>query len=123
MTSSLIGLIANAAQDDQAIVTACSYLFRSLGSVVGISLSATVIQQSLRQQLRERLGSGDDAGHITDGVRQSLKFLETLDPITRDIVRKCYRHATTGGFVFIIGITMFAALSGCKYTRHSGSKR
>ena len=120
MTSSLIGLIANAAQDDQAVATACSYLFRSLGSVVSISLSATVIQQSLRQQLREKLGSGDDAEHTAEGVRQSLKFVETLDPTTQDIVRKCYRHATTGGFVVIFGITMFAALSSCKYTGHSG---
>ena len=42
VTTSLIALISNAAPEDQAVTTACSYLFRSLGSVMGIAISATV---------------------------------------------------------------------------------
>ena len=114
VTTSLIGLIANAAREDQAIATACSYLFRSLGSVVGVSLSATVVQQSLRTQLQEKLRSDKDAASIVKGVRESLDYLKTLDPDTREIVRQCYGHATTAGFGMMIGIAGFAALSSCE---------
>ena len=114
VTTSLVGLIANAAQEDQAIATACSYLFRSLGSVLGVSLSATVVQQSLRSQLQEKLRSDKDAANIVDRVRESLDNLKTLDPDTRKIVRECYGHATTAGFGLMLGIVAFAALSSCE---------
>ncbi|KAL8687925.1 MAG: hypothetical protein Q9224_005016, partial [Gallowayella concinna] len=80
VTSSLIGLISNAAQADQAVATACSYLFRSLGSIVGLSLSATVVQQSLRNELQDRLSSGKDAEEFVQRVRESLDFVKTLPP-------------------------------------------
>ncbi|KFZ01292.1 hypothetical protein V500_00807, partial [Pseudogymnoascus sp. VKM F-4518 (FW-2643)] len=51
VTTTLIALVACADPSNMAIVTACSYLFRSLGSVVGASLSAALIQQRLRYQL------------------------------------------------------------------------
>ena len=113
VTTSLIGLIANASPQDQAVATACSYLFRSLGSVVGLSLSATVVQQSLRNQLKERLNSGKDAEDIVDRVRQSLDYIRTLDPEVREIVRQCYGSATRHGFSLMLGIVFFAMLSSC----------
>lgn len=132
VTTSLISLIANAAPKDQAITTACSYLFRylslsksynsslinffghsSLGSVVGLSLSATVIQQSLRIQLRDRLSHGEDVGRIVQKVRESLEYIKTLEPETREIVRLCYGIATTNGFGFMLGVVSFAMLSSC----------
>ena len=116
VTTSLIALIANAAHEDQAIATACSYLFRSLGSVVGISLTATVVQQSLRGQLQDKLGNSDDAATIVERVRESLDYLETLDPATREIVRQCYGHATSAGFALMIFIAAFSAISSCRYT-------
>ena len=87
ITTSLISLIANAGQADQAIATAgrlstylsinfahkiaVSYLFRSLGSVVGLSVGATLVQGTLRSSLQRKL-SGQDV----DEVRPtSLHFL------------------------------------------------
>ncbi|KAK5026080.1 hypothetical protein LTS07_007605 [Exophiala sideris] len=97
VTTSLIALIANAAPEDQAIATACSYLFRSLGSVIGISLSATVIQQRLRDALSSRLGNGSDAQEIEEGVRRSLDYLKKLEPGVRKLVRQAYGDAVTHG--------------------------
>ena len=114
VTTSLIGLIANASIEDQAVATACSYLFRSLGSVVGLSLSATVVQQSLRTQLRDRLKSGKDADKIVKRVRESLEFVKTLDPDLQEIVRHCYSIATRNGFVLMLCIVSFAMFSSCK---------
>ncbi|KAL8802037.1 MAG: hypothetical protein Q9200_006723 [Gallowayella weberi] len=111
VTSSLIGLISNAARADQAVVTACSYLFRSLGSIIGLSLCATVVQQSLRNELEYRLSSGKDAEEIVQQVRQSLDFIKTLPPEVKQVVRECYSHATRNGFGLMLGIVFFAMLS------------
>lgn len=103
--------VSNSAPEDQAVATACSYLFRSLGSVVGLSLSATVVQQILRERLQSALRDNQDIDRIIKGVRQSLDFIRTLDPQVRDIVRSCYGKATNLGFAFMIGIVFFSLVS------------
>ena len=113
-TTTLIGLLANAASEDQAIATACSYLFRSLGSVVVLSLTASVVQQSLRDQLRERLNSENDAEEIVKRVRQSLDYVKTLAPAVQEAVRQSYASSARSGFLFILGITSCAMLSSCE---------
>ncbi|KAI6709798.1 major facilitator superfamily transporter, partial [Diplocarpon mali] len=77
--------VPNASAQDQAIATACSYLFRSLGSVVGISVAATVLQQSLRTRLIETLDSGEEADRIVEGVKKSLEFIKELEPAVRTL--------------------------------------
>ena len=113
-TTTLIGLIANAAPEDQAIATACSYLFRSLGSVVILSLSASVVQQSLRAQLREHLNSVRHAEEIVKRVRESLDYVKTLEPAVREAVQKCFATSTRNGFAFVLGIACCAMLASCK---------
>ncbi|KFY92421.1 hypothetical protein V498_04979 [Pseudogymnoascus sp. VKM F-4517 (FW-2822)] len=82
VTTTLIALVACADPSDMAIVTACSYLFRSLGSAVGVSLSAALVQQRLRYQLAKMLGDGEETEKIVRGVRESLEYLEKLTPET-----------------------------------------
>lgn len=90
-----------------------SILERSLGAVIGLSLSATVVQQSLRSQLRSRLSPGEDADRIIREVRQSLEYIKTLEPETRVIVRGCYEIAIRNGFGFILAVVSLAMLSSC----------
>ena len=116
VTSTLIGLIANAAPEDQAIATACSYLFRSLGSVVGLSLAATVVQQSLRIQLQSTLKRGQEADDIVKNVRESLEYVRGLSPQLQEIVRQCYGSATRHGFFFLSILVLCAAISSCEFT-------
>ncbi|KAG8533174.1 uncharacterized protein KY384_001957 [Bacidia gigantensis] len=111
VTTTLIGMIANAAHEDLAIATACSYLFRSLGSVVGVSLAATVVQQSLRLQLQQYLKHGKETDIIIKNVRESLDFIKTLDIDLQHIVRKCYGNATRDGFLFAFCLAFCAAIS------------
>ena len=80
ITTSLIALISNAGTVDQAIATAgtvsickkqsfhlshiepmilVSYLFRSLGAVVGLSVASTILQGSLRHTLKQKLEGTD----------------------------------------------------------------
>lgn len=111
VTTSLIALISNAAPADQAVVTACSYLFRSLGSVIGVSLGATVVQQTLRTTLRQSLDDGDEADRIVDEVRHSLDYILKLDPATMKIVRHCYQTAISATFGMTLVIVSGAVVS------------
>ncbi|KAM0334283.1 hypothetical protein ACHAQA_001305 [Verticillium albo-atrum] len=94
ITSTLVALLSNAAQSDTAVVVACSYLFRSLGSSIGISVSSAVLQQILRGELARRLGDG--AGDIIDAVRESIDVIRELPPAVAAEVRESYRVATVG---------------------------
>ena len=115
VTSTLIGLIANSSKDDQAIATACSYLFRSLGSVFGVAMSATVANSALRNNLASalpRLGLPEsEALEIADRVRESLAYLRELKPAVRSLVADCYARSTTAAFGMQIGLVAGAAVS------------
>ncbi|KAK6864768.1 major facilitator superfamily transporter [Apiospora arundinis] len=99
ITTTLIAIIANCAPEDMAIAVACSYLFRSLGTTIGISLSTAVLQQVLRTELAARLQDGGRAAEIEEHVRQSLDYIWTLPPRTAETVRDCYAVATTWAFL------------------------
>ncbi|KAL1871414.1 hypothetical protein Daus18300_004781 [Diaporthe australafricana] len=100
VTTSLVALISNAAKEDAAVVIACSYLFRSLGSAIGVSVASAILQQVLRSQLAAQLGSGQDAREIEERVRESLDYISQLPPGTASIVRHCYQIATITVFGF-----------------------
>ncbi|KAH8781490.1 multidrug resistance protein fnx1 [Diaporthe sp. PMI_573] len=100
ITTSLVALISNAAKEDAAVVIACSYLFRSLGSAIGVSVASAILQQVLRSQLAAQLGSGQDAREIEGRVRESLDYISQLPPATAEVVRRCYQMATVAVFGF-----------------------
>lgn len=89
-------------------------LNRSMGSVLGLSLSASIVQQTLRNHLRDKLNDSKGADEIVKNVRQSLEYINTLDPETRKLVRKCYEVAITNGFSLVLGITCLSLLSSCE---------
>lgn len=77
---------------------------------MGLSFASTIVQQSLRTGLRSALGNNKDVDKIVDGVRQSLDFINTLDPQTREIVRNCYGNATNHAFGLSIILVFFTIL-------------
>lgn len=108
VTTSLVGIIANADPDDMAVAVACSYLFRSLGTSIAISLSSAALQQVLRTQLAARFPNGEEAREIGDKVRQSLDNIRKLSPRQGKIVIESYRWAILGGYgptmlLFVLG--------------------
>lgn len=91
-------------------MVACSYLFRSLGSSIGISTSVAVLQQVLRTQLASRLPDGDAAREIEDRVRQSLDYIKELPPHLANQVRSSYQIATLGAFIPTVAYLVVAFL-------------
>ncbi|KAI1078440.1 MFS general substrate transporter [Whalleya microplaca] len=112
ITTTLIAIIANAASEDMAVAIACSYLFRSLGTTLGISVSTAVLQQVLRTSLASALG-GDRgrAAEIEEGVRQSLDYIRGLEPALAELVRSCYAVATQHAFIPVVAFAVCALLS------------
>lgn len=98
ITTSLVSLIANVDPADQAVATACFYLFRQLGSVTGLAISATVTNQLLRSSLNDALNDSENPDRIAEGVRQSLSYIKTLTPEVQEIVRDCYSRSVRGAF-------------------------
>jgi hypothetical protein len=86
--------VANASHTDQAVATACSYLFRSLGSVFGVSMCATAFNQTLRTSLQTALKGDKDAAEVAEGVRAGMSYFRGLEPHLREIVEECYGQAT-----------------------------
>lgn len=110
ITTSLISLIANAGQVDQAIATAVSYLFRSLGSVIGLSIGSTLVQTTLRSVLHRTL-HGENVEEIVQRVRESLDYLKELDPDTQLIVRSAYGDAIDNVLIFSVSMAVAAMIS------------
>ncbi|KAK1497353.1 major facilitator superfamily transporter [Colletotrichum cuscutae] len=111
ITTTLVALLANAASRDSAVVVACSYLFRSLGSSIGISVCSSVLQQVLRTQLAARLRDGDEARRVEERVRESLDYIRELPPAVAGEVRASYQVATLGAMVPMAALLVLAFLS------------
>ncbi|KAF9255596.1 MFS general substrate transporter [Marasmius fiardii PR-910] len=107
ITTSLIALISNAGKEDQAIATGVAFLFRSLGSVVGLSIGGTVLQETLRTVLRRRLTREDgDVDEIILHVRQSLMYLSQLTPRVREIVLGAYEDGMKNTVYVCLGFAV-----------------
>jgi predicted MFS family arabinose efflux permease len=94
ITTTLIAIISNTAPEDMAVAVACSYLFRSLGTTIGISISTAVLQQVLKTELTSRLND-TRAGEIAERVRESLDYIRELPVDVASVVRDCYAVATS----------------------------
>ncbi|KAF4945515.1 hypothetical protein FGADI_11878 [Fusarium gaditjirri] len=99
--TTLIGLLANAAAEDTAVVVACSYLFRSLGASIGVSTGSSVLQQVLRIQLAARLPDGEEAHKIEEKVCQSLDYIKEPPPHLAGQVRSSYQIAGISSLALI----------------------
>lgn len=111
VTATVVSLISNA-PDQQAVVTACMYLFRSLGASIGVSTTSAVLQQVLRTELLARL-DGDSARRIEEAVRHNLSVIKTLDPDIRIIVRNVYQIASAASLTPMAGFAAMAVVCAC----------
>jgi hypothetical protein len=102
--------VANASHADQAVATACSYLFRSLGSVFGVSMCATAFNQTLRSSLKLALDGDKDAKEIAEHVRAGLSYFRSLDPQLKEIVQECYGQATRAALSVSVGLALGSAV-------------
>jgi len=109
LTVTLIALIANAGPENQAVATAVSYLFRSLGSVVILSVATTLFQQTLRVRLHQLL-TGADVEKIISRVRESLSEIDKLEPTARAAVVQSYSDGVQVAMWFSVGLMVITVI-------------
>ncbi|KAI4125482.1 MAG: hypothetical protein LQ338_004208 [Usnochroma carphineum] len=109
LTASLIAIISNVSATDQAVATACAFLFRSLGAAVGVSLVGLVINQVLRMKIQAALGS-QEADYILGKIKEGLDFIKFLRPELQSTVRGCYSDGIQSGLIMCSALFATSAL-------------
>lgn len=109
ITSTLIAMIAGVTKGDVAVATGITYLFRTTGQVLGVSLSGAVLQAVLLQKLRERI-QGPGAAEIISSIRHSTDIIETLEPELKQAAISSYADALRVVFICQVACNVIAFL-------------
>ncbi|KAK0468038.1 vacuolar amino acid permease [Desarmillaria tabescens] len=98
ITSTLIAMIAGVFKEDMAVATGITYLFRTTGQVLGVSLSGAILQAVLLHQLRMRIQDPGSA-EIINEIRHSTAIIPTLEPRFFDAAVRSYADALRVVFI------------------------
>jgi len=98
ITTTLIAMIASVAKEDLAVATGITYLFRTAGQVLGVSLSGALLQAVLAAKLRERI-QGPDAFDIIESIRHSTSIIPELSAPLRKAAVDSYSDALRVVFI------------------------
>ncbi|KAF8586896.1 vacuolar amino acid permease [Ramaria rubella] len=110
LTTTLIALIASVSREDMAVATGMSYLFRTSGQVLGVSLMGMLVQAILVRQLREKI-TGPGAQELIDRIIHETESIITLDPPLRKAATDSYSTALRAVFICQAAIAFCALLS------------
>ena len=113
-TTTISALLANISAADQAVVTACAWLFRTLGCAIGLTIASSIVQQVLRAKLTSRVDTGGAEDFLED-VQKSLDYIKTLAPRDEAFVRASYEKAIRMGWMLVLGFFLFALVSAGRF--------
>lgn len=86
---------------DSAAAIGVTYLFRATGSVLGIAISTSILQQSLKTNLKKYF-SGEHADKIIDKIRQNVDYIKELQGNERAAAIASYWAAMHNVFLAIM---------------------
>ena len=118
LTTTLLALISAVDHKEQAVITSASYVFRSTGSAIGITIASAVFQNILKLRLWARLGGWKGAPEIIKKLRDSLEEIDKLPVGQRAVVRDVYMEAIRGVFLTLLGISVLGALVSLAMREH-----
>ncbi|WFD36004.1 hypothetical protein MCUN1_002875 [Malassezia cuniculi] len=101
LTCTLIALINCVSREHVGVSTGMSYLFRTTGQVLGVSLTGEIMQFTLSNALKKRV-TGPDAQQIIDAVRHKSTIVHTLPEPLRTLVVESYAIALHYVFLIVI---------------------
>lgn len=86
-----------------------SYLFRSTGQVLGVSLSSALVQSTLSADLPKRI-TGQHASQIIGEIRENIDRIRDLPPVYRDAAVASYELALSNVFLANLGLSVVTLL-------------
>lgn len=102
LTCTLIAIINAVPRSDIAVSTAMTYLFRSTGQVLGVSLSGTILQFTLKRELHKRISDPK----LIDKIRHSSALIPKLPPPLREAAAQSYYLSLRNVFLFISVVSL-----------------
>ncbi|CCF53115.1 hypothetical protein NDA11_000027 [Ustilago hordei] len=115
-TFMLIGLIASVSKEKAAVATGTVYLFRSLGQVMGVSLSTALFQMLLQAQMGKNItldllpdpGEGvEGVSKLISALRHDASLVPSLRPVElREAAQLSYENAIKWVFVFVTALNL-----------------
>jgi len=109
ITSTLIALISSVDREDIAVATGISYLFRTTGQVLGVSLTGALAQSILQKELRERIRI-PEAEKLIQEIRQTTSIIRTLEPELRDAAVSSWALALQAVFICNVAVALCTLL-------------
>ncbi|KAG6252733.1 hypothetical protein E4U23_008457 [Claviceps purpurea] len=117
LTTTLLACIAAVDHSQQAVVTSATYLARSLGGTVGITVGSAVYQNILQARLWDRFGDQPNAADEIRRIRDDLGELKHLPPGWYDGVMDSFMDAFRGVWLTMLGLAV-AGLACVSLMRH-----
>ncbi|KAH8824720.1 major facilitator superfamily domain-containing protein [Flagelloscypha sp. PMI_526] len=107
ITTTLIAMIAGVRKEDMAVATGITYLFRTTGQVLGVSLSGALLQSILLQKLRSRFSDPN----LISQIRHSADFVKELNPHDRQLAVDSYADALRVIFICQMALNFLGFLT------------
>ncbi|KAM5342349.1 hypothetical protein ACJ41O_013315 [Fusarium nematophilum] len=110
LTTTLLACIAAVDHSQQAVITSATYLARSLGGTVGITISSAVYQNILKARLWERFGDEPGAADEIRRIRDDLDELRHLPEGWHDGVISSFMEAFRGVWLTLLGLSIIGLI-------------
>lgn len=111
LTVTLLAAIAAVDHAHQAVVTSGTYMARSIGSTLGVTVGSAVYQNVLQARLWERFGDWPGAADEIRRIRESLDELQHLPPGWHDGVIQSFVDAFHSVAFTMLGLALAATLT------------
>ena len=112
LTVTFLAFTSAVEPEDQAVVTSLSYVFRSTGSVVGLTLASTIFQNVLDNRLHATLGYLANAEDIIKQIRNNLDAVNGMPMEIQRSVKASYMLALRSTFGSTVAFAIFALTAG-----------
>ncbi|KAI0537867.1 major facilitator superfamily domain-containing protein [Xylaria digitata] len=126
LTTTLLACIAAVEHAHQAVVTSATYLGRSVGSTLGITISSAIYQNVLNDKLWDKFGGYPDAAQEIARIRNNITELKHLPEGWYDGVIQSFMSAFHAVFLTLMGMAVvgLVCISFMKqHTLHSTLER
>jgi len=103
-------MIAAVYKEDMAVATGITYLFRTTGQVLGVSLSGALLQAVLTGRLQQRI-KGVDAEQIIYKIRHNVEAIPHLPLPLRRAAVDSYADALRVVFICQVAINILSFIA------------